>query len=211
MAACLPRLFAAALSVARSPGEGATAQFRRGILAESTEIMLFPAVPPALLLPAGTFQVDVKNQSTGPARLLVTTGRGDHQADGGERQPAAIRRGQARHDGCRDAHRMDAHATQRHEIRVGDAAGGHQAGHRQERQDAHRADLRVRPQQADRDRRGRRRPCALEVRRGTQVLADETARFTYQRRSPRRGRRAARRPKSKRRCWIARRNEPPDW
>lgn len=48
----------------------ASAQFRRGIMAESTEIMLFPAVPPALLLPGGTFLVDVKNQSTGPSRLL---------------------------------------------------------------------------------------------------------------------------------------------
>ena len=41
------------------------------MLAESTEINLFPATPPALLLPGGSFQVDVKNQSTGPARLLA--------------------------------------------------------------------------------------------------------------------------------------------
>src|SRR4030095_16058048 len=65
----LPRLFVVLLLCAIA-GEGATAQFRRGILAESTEIMLFPAVPPSLMLPAGTYQVDVKNQSTGPARLL---------------------------------------------------------------------------------------------------------------------------------------------
>ena len=63
------RLFAAAVIGALAVGP-ASAQFRRGILAESTEVMLFPAMPPALLLPAGKFQVDVKNQSTGPARLL---------------------------------------------------------------------------------------------------------------------------------------------
>src|SRR5215213_1724194 len=67
--ALLSRLLVVVLFCAVA-GEGATAQFRRGILAESTEIQLFPAVPPSLMLPAGTFQVDVKNQSTGPARLL---------------------------------------------------------------------------------------------------------------------------------------------
>ena len=51
-------------------GIDAGAQFRRGMLGESTEINLFPATPPTLLLPAGSFQVDVKNQSTGPSRLL---------------------------------------------------------------------------------------------------------------------------------------------
>jgi len=51
-------------------GDHAAAQFRRGMLGDSVEINLFPATPPVLLLPAGSFQVDVKNQSTGPARLL---------------------------------------------------------------------------------------------------------------------------------------------
>ena len=60
-----------ALAVCALAGTAADAQFRRGMLAESTEINLFPATPPALLLPAGSFQVDVKNQSTGPARLLA--------------------------------------------------------------------------------------------------------------------------------------------
>jgi hypothetical protein len=43
----IPRLFVVLLLCAVA-GEGATAQFRRGILAESTEIKLFPAVPPSL-------------------------------------------------------------------------------------------------------------------------------------------------------------------
>jgi hypothetical protein len=64
------RLFLA-LAVCALAGTAADAQFRRGMLAESTEINLFPATPPALLLPAGSFQVDVKNQSTGPSRLLA--------------------------------------------------------------------------------------------------------------------------------------------
>jgi hypothetical protein len=64
------RPLAVALLVCIFAGDHAAAQFRRGILAESTEINLFPAIPPAVLLPAGSFQVDVKNQSTGPSRLL---------------------------------------------------------------------------------------------------------------------------------------------
>lgn len=51
-------------------GDHAAAQFRRGFLQETVEINLFPAIPPSTLLPAGSFLVDVKNQSTGPARLL---------------------------------------------------------------------------------------------------------------------------------------------
>ena len=67
---------ATALVVCALIGDPAAAQFRRGILAESTEITLFPAIPPALLLPAGTFLVEVKNQSTGPARLLTLLDEG---------------------------------------------------------------------------------------------------------------------------------------
>ena len=63
------RLFVV-LTICALAASDAAAQFRRGMLGESTEINLFPATPPALLLPAGSFQVDVKNQSTGPARLL---------------------------------------------------------------------------------------------------------------------------------------------
>lgn len=46
------------------------AQFRRGLLAESTEISLSPVVPPAVLLPAGTVEVQVRNSSTAPARVV---------------------------------------------------------------------------------------------------------------------------------------------
>jgi len=67
---------ATALVVCALIGDPAAAQFRRGILAESTEITLFPAIPPALMLPAGTFLVEVKNQSTGPTRLLALLDEG---------------------------------------------------------------------------------------------------------------------------------------
>jgi hypothetical protein len=46
------------------------AQFRRGIFAESTEIMLAPIAPPALLLPAGTVEFAVRNSSTASARIV---------------------------------------------------------------------------------------------------------------------------------------------
>lgn len=59
-----------ALALCALTGINAGAQFRRGMLGDSVEINLFPAIPPALLLPAGSFQVEVKNQSTGPSRLL---------------------------------------------------------------------------------------------------------------------------------------------
>lgn len=51
-------------------GAQADAQVRRGLPASPTEIHLFPIVPPALLLPAGSFDVEVKNLSAAPARLL---------------------------------------------------------------------------------------------------------------------------------------------
>jgi hypothetical protein len=46
------------------------AQFRRGILSESTEVMLYPLEVPALLIPAGKVLVDVRNSSTAPARIV---------------------------------------------------------------------------------------------------------------------------------------------
>lgn len=48
----------------------AAGQFRRGILAESKDIMLAPIVPPALLLPPGSVDVQVRNSSTAPARVV---------------------------------------------------------------------------------------------------------------------------------------------
>src|SRR5262245_11901530 len=48
----------------------ASAQFRRGLFAESTEITLSPIVPPALLLPAGSVELQVQNTSPAPARVV---------------------------------------------------------------------------------------------------------------------------------------------
>jgi hypothetical protein len=48
----------------------AAGQFRRGILAESTEITLTPITPPATLLPAGSVGVEVRNSSTASARIV---------------------------------------------------------------------------------------------------------------------------------------------
>jgi hypothetical protein len=46
------------------------AQFRRGMFSESTEITLYPLDVPALLLPAGNVQLDVRNASGGSARII---------------------------------------------------------------------------------------------------------------------------------------------
>jgi hypothetical protein len=48
----------------------ASAQFRRGIFAESTEVTLSPIVPPALLLPPGSIELQVQNTSPAPARVV---------------------------------------------------------------------------------------------------------------------------------------------
>lgn len=58
LAACL------ALSVALH------AQFRRGMFSETTEITLYPLVPPAVLLPRGTVRLEVRNGSGATARIL---------------------------------------------------------------------------------------------------------------------------------------------
>jgi hypothetical protein len=60
-------LLVLALVVLATP---AGAQFRRGILSESTEIMLYPLEVPAMLMPAGKVMVDVRNSSTAPARIV---------------------------------------------------------------------------------------------------------------------------------------------
>jgi hypothetical protein len=46
------------------------AQFRRGILSESTDITLYPLGVPALLLPAGNVQLEVRNASGASSRIL---------------------------------------------------------------------------------------------------------------------------------------------
>ena len=48
----------------------ADAQFRRGMLAESTEILLYPHQAPALLLPAGRVEVELRNATGAPARVV---------------------------------------------------------------------------------------------------------------------------------------------
>jgi hypothetical protein len=50
------------------PADG---QFRRGMFSESTEIMLAPIVPPAMLLPPGSVELQVRNSSTAPARVVA--------------------------------------------------------------------------------------------------------------------------------------------
>jgi hypothetical protein len=171
------RLFAAAVIGALAVGP-ASAQFRRGILAESTEVMLFPAMPPALLLPAGKFQVDVKNQSTGPARLLsrlddaITTqmAENDSRLQVAEAKPeiqvvATLTEWTlARRRGTRYVSETRQIGTKQ----VTDSKGNKKTEPVYEY--------------------GRNKPTVIdegaaavrvEVRRGTQVLADETARFTY--------------------------------
>ena len=54
------------LAFAASP----EAQFRRGIFGESTEITLYPHDPPALLLPAGSVELEVRNTSGASARIV---------------------------------------------------------------------------------------------------------------------------------------------
>jgi len=58
------------LVVVLSVAATASAQFRRGIFAETAEITLSPIVPPALLLPPGTVEAQVQNTSPAPARVV---------------------------------------------------------------------------------------------------------------------------------------------
>lgn len=48
----------------------AEAQFRRGVFGESQEVTLFPIQPPAVLLPAGSVEVSVRNLSGASARIV---------------------------------------------------------------------------------------------------------------------------------------------
>lgn len=48
----------------------AGAQFRRGMFGESHEVTLFPMQPPSVLLPAGSVEVNVRNLSGAPARIV---------------------------------------------------------------------------------------------------------------------------------------------
>lgn len=159
-------------------GNQADAQFRRGRPASPTEISLFPVVPPALLLPAGSFDVEVKNLSTGPARLLsrlddaITTQMSDN--DG--RLEAAESDGQMRVV----ATLTEWTHTRRHGTRF--VPGVRQVGTQQGTGgDGYTT---VEPVYDY----GRNKPnvvdngavtVRVEVRRGNEILADETARVTY--------------------------------
>lgn len=166
------------LVVCALAGVDAGAQFRRGMLGDSVEINLFPARPPALLLPAGSFQVDVKNQSTGPARLL-------------SRLDDAITRQMSENDS---------------RLRIADAKGELQVvatltewtlnRRRGTRYVSEQRQIGTK-QVTDKNGKtktepvyeyGRNKPTVIdegaasvrvEVRKGSQVLADETARITY--------------------------------
>ena len=160
-------------------GTQADAQFRRGLPASPTEISLFPVVPPALLLPAGSFSVEVKNLSTGPARLLsrlddaITT----QMSDNDRRLEAAESNGQMHVV----ATLTEWTHTRRHGTRFVTAV--RQVGAQQvtDGDGYTKAEPvydygRNKPNVVDNGAATVR----VEVRRGNEVLADETAHVTYQ-------------------------------
>ena len=173
----VPRLFVVLLLCSLA-GASASAQFRRGILAESTEIMLFPAAPPALLLPAGTYQVDVKNQSTGPVRLLTRLDEAitrQLEENDNRLQPAT-----GKPDLMIVATMTEWTRTRRSGTKY--VSETRQVGTKQV------TDKNGKTRNEPIYEYGRNKPTVidegavsvrLEVRRGAQVLADETARFTY--------------------------------
>jgi hypothetical protein len=59
-----------ALVLAAVTTTAVTAQFRRGMFSESTEITLYPLDVPALLLPPGNVQVEIRNASGASARIV---------------------------------------------------------------------------------------------------------------------------------------------
>jgi len=168
----------AAVALCALAGDNASAQFRRGLVAEGVEINLFPAVPPTLLLPPGTFEVSVKNQSTAPERLLTQLGKTITtqlaQNDSRLRVSAAIPELQVVATLTGWTH------SRRHSTRY--VPGTRQIGTEQVTD----GDGRTRAE-AVYDY-GRNKPnvidegaatVRIEVRRGTQILVNETARVTY--------------------------------
>jgi hypothetical protein len=173
----LPRLAATLIIVAACHAQ-ADAQFRRGIMSETAEISLFPAIPPTRLLPAGTFQVQVKNQSTGPSRLLtrldeaITTQLSENDA--------RLREAEAKAEMQITATLTEWTLTRRRGTRY--VSERRQVGSKLVTDS--KGNTRSEPVYEY----GRDKPTTiddgaasvrLEVRRGTQVLADETTRFTY--------------------------------
>jgi hypothetical protein len=173
----LPRLAVTLIVVAVCSAQ-ADAQFRRGILSETAEINLFPAIPPARLLPAGTFQVQVKNQSTGPSRLLT-------------RLDEAITNQLAENDSrLREAEakpEMQVTATLT-EWTLSRRRGTRYVSERRQVGSKLVTDSKGNTRSEPVYEYGRNKPTTidegaatvrLEVRRGATVLADETTRFTY--------------------------------
>ena len=173
----LPRLAVTLIVVAVCSAQ-ADAQFRRGILSETAEINLFPAIPPARLLPAGTFQVQVKNQSTGPSRLLtrldeaITTQLSENDS--------RLREAEAKPE-------MQVTATLT-EWTLSRRRGTRYVSERRQVGSKLVTDSKGNTRSEPVYEYGRNKPTTidegaatvrLEVRRGTTVLADETTRFTY--------------------------------
>ena len=173
-----PRRVLIALIAVTLAGVEAGAQFRRGILADGAEIMLFPAVPPALLLPAGTFQVEVKNQSTEPARLLtrldeaITTQMAENDA--------RLKIAEGKPEIQVVATLTEWTLSRRRGTRY--VSETRQIGTKQV------TDKNGKTKTEPVYEYGRNKPTVIddgaatvrmEVRRGTAILADETARFTY--------------------------------
>ncbi|HWI16176.1 MAG TPA: hypothetical protein VNT81_00405 [Vicinamibacterales bacterium] len=160
-------------------GTPAGAQFRRGLPPSATEISLFPVVPPAILLPAGSFHVEVENRSSAPERLVP-------------RLAEAITTQMSRND------RMLAAADSNGQMRVVVTLTNWTHARRQGTR--YVSELRQIGSQTVMDGDGNTKPepvfdygrnkpnvvdnvtanVRIEVRRGTDVLADETARVTYQ-------------------------------
>jgi hypothetical protein len=160
-------------------GTETDAQFRRGVPASTTEISLFPVVAPALLLPAGSFQVEVRNLSTGPARLLsrlddaITTQMSDNDrrltaAESNEQMHVVATLTEwthTRRQGTRFVPGVRLVGTQ--VVSNGDGSTNAELVHDYGRN---------KPNVIDNGAATVR----VEVRRGGEVLADETAHVTYQ-------------------------------
>ena len=64
------RLLTSLIVIVLACAASAGAQFRRGLFSENTEITVYPLEPPALLLPAGSVQVEVRSASGASARIV---------------------------------------------------------------------------------------------------------------------------------------------
>jgi hypothetical protein len=160
-------------------GTHADAQFRRGVPASATEINLFPVAPPALLLPAGSFHVEVKNLSTAPDLLLprlddaITTQMSDNdrrleavESNGQMRVVATLTEWAiTRRYGTRFVPAVRLVGTE--QVRDGNGTSIAEPVYDYGRNKPNVVDDGI-------------ATVRVEVRRGTEVLADETARITYQ-------------------------------